>query len=81
MAFNQDGFAPVGGQTTIASAVYSYTTTDAISQVSQSGYFDDKSYQLEVGDWIMASASDGETILKVTSDTSTAVRSSCAAST
>lgn len=73
MAFNQDGFAPVGGQTTIASAVYSYTTTDTIGQVSQSGYFDDKSNQLEADDWIMLSASDGETILKVSSDTSTAI--------
>lgn len=72
MPFSQDTFAPVGGQTTIAAAMYSYTTTDTISQVSQSGYFAQKSNQLEAGDWILVSASDGESIFKVSSDTSTA---------
>lgn len=72
MPFTQDTFAPVGGQTTIAAAMYSYTTADTVSQVSQSGYFTKKSNQLEPGDWILVSASDGETIFKVSSDTSTA---------
>lgn len=72
MAFTQDTFATVGAQASDTPTIYSYKTGDSISVVSQQGYFQPKEKQLDPGDWIMVFASDAESILKVSSDTSTA---------
>lgn len=54
MAFNRTNFAPIGGQSTRGKApqLFSYTTEDAAAAVDTSGYFNDVSGMLEVGDMI-----------------------------
>ena len=72
MAFNQATFAPVGGHSSAAPTVYSYSSQDNLSLVSGNSYFDPKSLVLNQGDVILCYLSDGFFILNVTSDTSTA---------
>jgi len=63
MAFDKDGWNPIGGQSKQgnAPAVYSYTTTDAIADVNTSGYFNDFVDILNVGDLIYCVTSTGTT--------------------
>lgn len=60
MAFDQSFFSPVGSVSSAAPTIYSYETTDTISQVSAADYFDDKKFQLNVNDLIYVSASDAD---------------------
>ena len=57
MAFIQKNFSPIGGQSKRgqAPAVYSYKTDDAHAAVDGSGYFDDISALLSIGDviWVV----------------------------
>jgi hypothetical protein len=41
MAFNRDGWNPIGGQSKKGTApqVFSYTTADAVADVNTEGYF------------------------------------------
>lgn len=41
--------------------LWHYTTTDAVADVNTSGYFDNASNQLSIGDRIMATTSTGTT--------------------
>jgi hypothetical protein len=59
MAFTQDTFAPVGANSTDAPAIYSYSTSDTIATITAAGYFVDKQFQLEEGDIILCSTSNG----------------------
>lgn len=70
MSFALANFAPVGntskrlagvGTSTItgAPAVWSYATADAVNTVSASGYFNDVSNQVGVGDLIYAACGAG----------------------
>jgi acetylglutamate synthase len=63
MAYAQAGFGPLGGQSLAgnAPALYVYTTTDAQTVVRVSGYFDDLSDTLKVGDMIIVHGSTGGT--------------------
>ena len=63
MAYSKDGFGELGGQSLRGSrpALYVYTTTDAHTAVDASGYFNDLSDTLAVGDMIMVHGSTGGT--------------------
>jgi len=55
MAFSRDGWAPIGGQSKKGDApgVWSYKSTDGVATVNNSGYFNDVSSELSVGDMLM----------------------------
>lgn len=57
MAFSNATITPVGGQSLRGKApqVFAYKTTDALSSVKASGYFDEFGFMLEPGDLIMVS--------------------------
>lgn len=63
MAYSKDGFGSLGGQSLAGSrpALYIYTTTDAHTAVDGSGYFNDLSDTLQVGDMIIVHGSTGGT--------------------
>lgn len=63
MAYNKDNLQPIGGQSKAGNApqVWSYKTTDAKTDVDASGYFNDASSLLKVGDLIYLHASTGGT--------------------
>ena len=63
MAYSKDGCGALGGQSLAGSrpALYVYTTTDAHTAVDASGYFNDLSNTLKVGDMIMVHGSTGGT--------------------
>jgi hypothetical protein len=73
MAFNQDTFAPSGAHSSKAPAVFTYKTSDSTLTVTSAGYFDSKKFQLNEGDSIITSASDGSTVLTVQASTDTAI--------
>lgn len=79
MAFNRDGWNPIGGQSKKGSApqVFAYTTTDAIADVNTEGYFNSVAQQVNVGDMIFCNTSTGGTLVAtlvyVTSNTGTVV--------
>lgn len=64
MAFNMDGWNPIGGQSKKGTApqLFTYTTADAVADVNDSGYFDTVSDQLSVGDVIISVTSTGGTL-------------------
>ena len=70
MSFTQDTFAPVGANSTESPSIYSYITPDSSSNVTVSGYFDDKRDELIQRDVILVQASDGFFIMQVLADTS-----------
>ena len=62
MAYSSTGFTTVAASKAgNAPAVYAYKTTDAIADVNTSGYFDDLSSILSVGDLIYCVTSTGTT--------------------
>ena len=63
MAFVKSDFSALGGQSMRGSipALYCYTTTEAHTAVDASGYFNDLSDMLEVGDMIIVHGSTGGT--------------------
>lgn len=63
MAFARSGWGALGGQSLAGSlpALYVFTTTDAHTVVDGSGYFNDLSDTLNVGDMIMVHGSTGGT--------------------
>ena len=71
MAFNQDRFAPVGGESSHSPTVYSYVSTDDTSTVVVTGYFINKIHELKHGDIIIASLFDGHAFLEVMPDNQT----------
>jgi hypothetical protein len=54
MAYSNTGLNPIGGQSRKGSnsAMWSYTSADAIATVNTAGYFNDASQLLAVGDLI-----------------------------
>lgn len=75
MSFDQKSFATVGGQSSNTPKIYSYQSPDTLSQVTAAGYFNAKRDQLSVGDWLFSVLSDGNNLLQIQSDTSTASKS------
>ena len=63
MAFARSGWGALGGQSLAGSlpALYVFTTTDAHTVVDGSGYFNDLSDTLNVGDMLMVHGSTGGT--------------------
>ena len=63
MAFSSSGVSSLGGQSMKGTvpALYCYTTTDAHTAVDASGYFNDLSDTLAVGDMIIVHGSTGGT--------------------
>jgi len=63
MAFARSGFGALGGQSLAGSlpALYVYTSTDAHTAIDASGYFNDLSDTLNVGDMLMVHGSTGGT--------------------
>jgi len=63
MAFARSGWGPLGGQAKAGTtpALYVYTSTDAHTAIDASGYFDDLSDTLRVGDMIMIHGATGGT--------------------
>ena len=62
MAYSATGFTTVAASKAgNAPAIYAYKTTDAIADVNTSGYFDDLSSILSVGDLIYCVTSTGTT--------------------
>jgi len=59
MPFTQETFAPVGANSTKAAALFSYRTPDTLADVQSTGYFVVKEDQLNEGDIVICSASDG----------------------
>ena len=85
MAFNRNGWNPIGGQSKKGQApqLFTYITTDAVSgttgvtDVRETGYFNDVAGELTVGDIIISVTSTGgtlaSTIHTVVSNTGTVV--------
>ena len=63
MAYAAAGLCPAGGQSTrgITPQMWLYNTTDTIATVNTSGYFNDASDMMTVGDLIYAVTSTGGT--------------------
>jgi hypothetical protein len=62
MAFSADGWGVIGASKKgVAPSLYSYATTEAVSEVNTSGYFNALSDTLAVGDVIMVRSSTGGT--------------------
>ena len=63
MAFDRDGWQPMGGQAKkgLAPQMWSYTSTDAKTDIDASCYFNDVSTDVSVGDLIYVHASTGGT--------------------
>ena len=63
MGFARSGWGPLGGQAKAGQtpALYVYTTTDAHTAVDASGYFNDLSDTLSVGDMIIVHGATGGT--------------------
>ena len=72
MAFNRDTFATADlGMGSNAPKINSYrTTSDNKAAVIASGYFNGVSSQLQAGDFILVSASDGDIVAAVAAVTS-----------
>lgn len=64
MAFDRDGWNPIGGQSKKGTApqLYTYTTADAVADVNTSGYFNNVSDDVAVGDVIISVTSTGGTL-------------------
>ncbi len=65
MSFTQQSFATVGAQSTDTPNLYGYKSTDSLSTVLVAGYFVDKQFQLEEGDFILSQLSDFNGFLEV----------------
>lgn len=70
VSFRYKNLAQIGYNYPDKPACYSYQTTDTLSQVIASGYFNDSRAQLREGDFIFLNCSDATQLLSVTSSTS-----------
>ena len=62
MAYSSTGFATIGASKSgNAVSLYAYSTADTIATVNTSGYFNDLSDTLQVGDVILCRTSTGGT--------------------
>lgn len=72
MAFNQQMFAPIGGNASPSPSTYSYSTDDSFAVVTTASYFAAKATTLEEGDLILATIAGSPYMLTVSADTATA---------
>jgi hypothetical protein len=68
MAFAASGLAYLVGANNAGPRIWSYKTADAKATVDTSGYFNNASTDLNVGDFIFANASDGYGVFVVVSN-------------
>lgn len=57
MAFSRLALQRIGPQNSGAPTLWAYATSDALTAVDASGYFNDAAANLQVGDWIFVSSS------------------------
>jgi len=57
MAFTGASLLRVGPQNSGGPTLWAYATSDALTAVDASGYFNNAAAQLQVGDWIFTSSS------------------------
>jgi hypothetical protein len=69
MAYDRTKLQRVGPQNSNAPTVWTYGTTDALTTVDGSGYFNDAADILQVGDWILVSSSSTYGVQIVTGNT------------
>ena len=69
MSYDRTKLHRVGPQNSNAPTLFTYATTDALTTVDGSGYFNDASDILQVGDWILISSSSTWGIQIVRSNT------------
>lgn len=69
MALNRTKLQRVGPQNSTAPTVFTYATTDALTDVDGSGYFNGAADILQVGDWLLVSSSSTYGIHIVTANT------------
>ncbi len=72
--FNQKKFATISAQSTDTPRIYSYSSIDSFSLVTALNYFINKKFQLRKGDLIYCQLSDGNFMLEVSADQSTATQ-------
>lgn len=71
MAFTQDTFAPSGHVSGKSPTLYTYVSTDNLSDLLAPSYFTNKRFQLDENDVVFANLSGGNYVLQVSADTST----------
>lgn len=54
MPFSLDNLCPLGGQSSDSLGLWSYKTADTTAEINTSGYFNDASDRLKVGDIILS---------------------------
>lgn len=69
MALDRTKLQRVGPQNSNAPAVFTYSTTDGLTTVDGSGYFNGAADILQVGDWILCSSSSTYGICIVNANT------------
>lgn len=64
MAYSRDGWNPIGGQSKKGTApqIFTFITTDTVATLNTSGYFNDVSSEVAVGDIIISVTSTGGTM-------------------
>ena len=64
MAYSRDGWNPIGGQSKKGTApqIFTFITTDSVATLNSSGYFNDVSSEVAVGDIIISVTSTGGTM-------------------
>ena len=69
MAYSSAGLQRVGPQNSNAPTIWTYATTDALTTVDGSGYFNDAAGLLQVGDFVFVASSSTYGIHVVTGNT------------
>lgn len=69
MSYSRAGLQRVGPQNSTAPTIFTYATTDALTTVDGSGYFNDAADILQVGDFIFVASSSTYGIHVVTTNT------------
>jgi hypothetical protein len=69
MAFDATKLHRVGPQNSNAPSFWAYATSDALTAVDASGYFNDAAGKLQVGDWVFVSSTSTYGIQIVTGNT------------
>jgi hypothetical protein len=69
MAFTAATLHRLGPQNSGAPTLWSYATSDALTAVDASGYFNDAAAKLQVGDWVFVSSTSTYGIHIVVSNT------------
>ena len=61
MAFETNELARLGSHNTSAGALWLHRTADTAADVNTTGYFNERSKEMKVGDWVLSMSSTGGT--------------------